>query len=215
MRQLQRPAVPAVLEELSRRGATWSHVTHDEKASIRHPLNAMSARGGKLFCNYCESTIQPTKGHIEHLAPRTSNRSREFEWENLFLSCDAKGHCGHFKDSSRGVPYRPEQVIHPDVDRPEDFFHFFSSGEVQPRQGLDPDSEARALITIEALNLNDPYLVQARAALAHQAEALVLSYLDSIEELTPAEREELFAQEIDDFAGSPFLTTVRHFFIEG
>lgn len=44
---------------------------------------------------------------------------------------------------------------------------------------------------------------------------MVFSYLDSIEQLTPAERAELFEQEIADFEGSPFLTTVRHFFIEG
>lgn len=215
MRQLQRPDAPPVLDELTRRGASWLHVAFDEKEAIRRPLNVMSTRGGKVFCNYCESAIQPPKGHIEHLAARTSYPTLEFEWSNLFLSCDSNAHCGHFKDSPRGVAYSPSQVIHPDIDRPDDFLQYFSSGEVQPRQGVDPDSEARALITIQALNLNEPDLVQARAGLARQAEAMVFSYLDSIEQLTPAERAELFEQEIADFEGSPFLTTVRHFFIEG
>ncbi|WCZ39708.1 hypothetical protein CJEDD_10690 [Corynebacterium jeddahense] len=44
---------------------------------------------------------------------------------------------------------------------------------------------------------------------------MVFDYLDSIEALTPTDRAELFADEIAAFAGSPFFTTVRQFFIEG
>lgn len=215
MRRLRRPDTPAVLGELSRRNAHWNALTSDEKRRIRNPLEAMSTRGGQVFCNYCESAIQPPEGHIEHLAPRASHPALEFDWDNLFLSCDESTHCGHFKDSRRRVTYSPERLIHPDVEDPDAFFHFLSSGKVEPRAGLDPDLESRATMTINALNLNDPKLVQQRAAIAKQVREYALTYLDGLEELTPAEREEFFEDDIAMFEGSPFLTTVRHFYIEG
>lgn len=175
----------------------------------------MSTRGGRVFCNYCESAIQPPEGHIEHLASRTSHPALEFDWANLFLSCDKSTHCGHFKDSTRGVEYSPERVIHPDVEDPDAFFHFLSSGKVEPRAGLDPESESRAMMTIEALNLNDSRLVQKRSAIAKQVRDYALTYLEGLEELTPAERAKFFEEDIATFEGFPFFTTVQHFYIEG
>lgn len=215
MRRLQRPEAPEILAKLSKQGTTWGEVSDADRKLIRSPLDEMSTRGNRTFCNYCEQPISDsTKGHIEHLAPRKQYPKLVFDWHNLYLSCKEPEHCGEFKDSGKGVPYSPDQLVRPDQEDPEAIFRFFSTGKVQPRPGLDQQTRERAEETIEALNLNAKKLVNARSATAKQAEAVIFEILDDLETLSNEERAVFLEDEIRSFEGSPFLTTARQFFLE-
>ena len=215
MRRLQRPEAPEILAKLSKQGTTWGEVSDADRKLIRSPLDEMSTRGNRTFCNYCEQPISDsTKGHIEHLAPRNQYPKLVFDWHNLYLSCKEPEHCGEFKDSGKGVPYSPDQLVRPDQEDPEAIFRFFSTGKVQPRPGLDQQTRERAEETIEALNLNAKKLVNARSATAKQAEAVIFEILDDLETLSNEERAVFLEDEIRSFEGSPFLTTARQFFLE-
>lgn len=215
MRKLIRPQEPTVLKKLTKRGTNWKDVTPAERKQIRASLDEMSTRGTNTFCNYCEKSIgESNRGHIEHLVPRKSQPNLRFEWANLFLSCNSADHCGEFKDSPRSTAYEPDTLIRPDQEDPETLLQFFSTGKVEPRPGLDPTSQQRAQKTIEVLNLNDQKLITARSAIAKQAETLLFDFIDDLEALSAEERTVLFQDEINAFADSPFLTTVRQLFLE-
>lgn len=215
MRRLQRPEAPEILAKLSKRGTTWGEVSPADRELIRNPLNEMSTRGNKTFCNYCEQMIShPSKGHIEHLAPRNHYPKLVFDWPNLYLSCQDSDHCGHFKDSGKGTAYSPSDLIRPDQEDPEAIFQFFSTGKVEPRTGLDQDTLERAEKTIKVFNLNAQQLVNARSAAAKQALALILDFVEDLEALSAEERAELLEKEIRSFEGSPFLATTRQVFLE-
>ena len=55
------------------------------------------------LCCYCESAVADTNGHIEHMAPRSRNPARTYDYENLALSCDGGTveHCGRYKDDRK------------------------------------------------------------------------------------------------------------------
>ena len=216
MRRLERPEAPKILEQLAKHSTGWDALSPEDRAPIRKALDAMSERGNRTFCNYCEQLISHAeKGHIEHLASRSKHSKLIFDWHNLYLSCKEPEHCGEFKDSGKGVPYSPDQLVRPDQEDPEAIFRFFSTGKVQPRPGLDQQTRERAEETIEALNLNAKKLVNARSATAKQAEAVIFEILEDLETLSNEERSIFLEDEIRSFEGSPFLTTARQFFLEG
>lgn len=215
MRRLQRPEAPEILAKLSKQGTTWGEVSDADRKLIRSPLDEMSTRRNRTFCNYCEQLISDsTKGHIEHFAPRNQYPKLVFDWPNLYLSCQDSDHCGHFKDSGKGVAYSPGDLVRPDQEDPEAIFQFFSTGKVEPRTGLDQQTMERAEKTIKVFNLNAQQLVNARSATAKQALTLILDIVTDLEELSEEERAEFLEEEIHSFEGSPFLATARQVFLE-
>jgi uncharacterized protein (TIGR02646 family) len=228
MRKLDRNAVaaPSCLSAYDYRTLSWGDFGAACKRSVRfalfqlqgiHGITSEDASEYGLRCAYCESAIRH-EGHIEHF--RRKNRTRPdgypeltFSWDNLFLACGSKNHCGHYKDRRNSIPYDADQILKPDVDEPEDFLYFHSSGEVRPRHNLEAADEHRARETIRVFGLNDRGLKGSRA----NAVASYRKRLESdIAEITSWEedlRREYLLCEIDVARWEPYATTVKHFFL--
>ena len=164
-RGLARP--PACLAALSHTRHNWNHMNLNlRKKKVWRQIYKFQGK----FCAYCESPAEKGEnlGHIEHFFNKGNPEFTylTFNWNNLFGSCDSRGHCGHFKDQTQrgGKPrvYDPHKLIKPDVDDPEDFLQFLPSGRVQVKSGLDPLQAARAEETIRVLNLQVSTLVTSR-----------------------------------------------------
>lgn len=157
---------------------TWTALSSQKKTKIQEALASMqrSADSDGLLivrCAYCEVKIavpNPPDGtetdyetsHIEHFRTRNDRPDLTFDWSNLFLSCTAMHLCGKYKDHGHDFPYAPNDLIKPDVDDPQQYLRYSNTGEVLPRQGIDPDMHHRAIETIRVLRLNHPNLVQRR-----------------------------------------------------
>lgn len=48
----------------------------------------MAERRQENRCCYCESAVHLTSGHIEHLAPRSTDSHKTYDYNNLALSCN-------------------------------------------------------------------------------------------------------------------------------
>lgn len=192
---------------------TWDQFKGDCKADVRNALEAMNTDLGGPLCSYCESEITANKSwHIEHLHRKRDSPDRTFDWSNLFLCCESKHHCGHFKDRVSGPAYIPADLIHPDLDDPDEYLQFYSSGEVKSRDDLSVSQRKKADVTIMVLNLNSLSLKGRRSATASRAKAVVLKELEFLESLSEAERREYLSEEIQSFRGSAYPTVARHFF---
>lgn len=168
-------------------------------------------------CAYCEVRIvvpNPPDGtatdyetsHIEHFRTRSDRPDLTFEWSNLFLSCNAMQFCGKYKDQGHEFSYVPEELIKPDVDDPERFLRFSSTGEVLPQVGLDPVMQHRATETIRVLRLDSPKLIQQREDVLSRVLANLKDFMEAPgvteEQLDSYCREEVQAREWEPFSSA-------------
>ena len=168
-----------------------------------------------LRCAYCESPIRH-EGHIEHFRRKRHFPSLTFTWDNLFLSCESKEHCGHFKDRTNGAPYNPSNLIKPDIEDPEALLYFHSTGSVTPRNngvGLTANDYMRASETIRVFNLDCRTLQGERAKalkLYRDKNPGILEFL--MDECSPDESIAFIQAEIEATRWEPYATTIKHFF---
>tara|TARA_R110002167_G_scaffold123868_3_gene302998 strand:+ start:136 stop:744 length:609 start_codon:yes stop_codon:yes gene_type:complete len=122
------------------------------KKSIWLELNKMQHG----FCAYCERKLNDKK-HIEHFVPKRDDKKLEHEWENLFGSCGNSTQpwdsCGIFKDE-KARPYNFKHLIKPDVESPDKYLKFSSTGTVKPKPNLNGLDLEKAQETIRVFNLN-------------------------------------------------------------
>lgn len=174
MHKLDRGAVtaPACLDDYHYPQHSWDDLHSCCKNEIRSQLAKIQGRKVpeseeyviNVRCAYCEAEIHHG-GHIEHF--RRKNRKLgfpelTFSWKNLFLSCDSKEHCGHFKDRKDGDAYDPDHLIKPDDIDPDKFLYFHSNGQVRARDKLSPEDTHKAEETIRIFGLKNSALVRAR-----------------------------------------------------
>lgn len=219
-------AAPACLSTYDYRTQSWDNFGGACKRSLRFALfqlqgiqgiNSEDAGEYGLRCAYCESAIRH-EGHIEHF--RRKNRARPdgypeltFSWSNLFLACGSKSHCGHFKDRPGSQPYDADQLIKPDLEDPEHYLYFHSSGEVRPRHRLEAADEHRAKVTIGVFGLDDRVLKGARANAVVSYRKRLESDLAEIASWDEVLRSEYILGEIDAARWEPYATSVKHFFL--
>lgn len=106
--------------------------------------------------------------HLDHVEPKSVTQSRTFDHANLLLcaiSSDklsgmvrAEVFGGHF----RGDRWSPGDFINPLWPDCRRFFHYASTGEVEPANRLSADDARKARYTIDVLNLNAPILIARR-----------------------------------------------------
>jgi TIGR02646 family protein len=168
----------------------------------------------EVRCAYCEDIIYVSGDkHIEHFCRRSDFSELTFDWDNLFLSCESKAHCGHYKDRRKAPSYNPNDLIKPDIDDPDDFLFFHSNGEVHPRPGISAATQRKAEKTIRVFHLDEKKLQGQRSR-------VVESYLKGnsrndllalLKDSSPADREAFFIEEFEAEKWKPFPTTLRHF----
>jgi uncharacterized protein (TIGR02646 family) len=221
MHKLDRATTPTCLDAYDHQTQSWDDLGGDCKREIRTRLCAMQGRpvpeaGDQVSgvrCAYCEAVIHDG-GHIEHFRrknPVLGFPELTFSWENLFLSCDDKGHCGHFKDRKGAPVYNPDLLIKPDELDPKGFLYFHSSGEVRPRAGLPQEEERRAEVTIRIFGLNEGALPYARARAVNAYRQRKEEEFEELASWSEDLRQEYFHQEIEETRWDPFATTIWHF----
>jgi len=148
------------------RPASWADY---DKADIRGQLKAFILEHEQKYakaccCVYCEKTVGPDTGHIEHVRPKSLFKTHEQDYSNLSVSCGKDGEpsetCGHFKGNSYS-----DDFIHPAEDDPSDFMRYdIMTGKVIPVSDNE-DIRRRVEYTVNILNLNHNKLVRFRKTL--------------------------------------------------
>lgn len=226
MHQLNRTVAPTCLAQYQYPTYTWDDLGGACKQELRATLVQMQAIPGVttpdadefgLRCAYCEGQIRH-KGHIEHFRRKNATHGfphLTFAWDNLFLACGAKEHCGHYKDRKGAAAYNPADLIKPDQDDPEQFLYFHSSGEVRPRMGenISPRDAFRASETIKVFGLDNSALTGACRNAVKQYRKMKDADLQEIASWSTAEREAYLQGEIVATQWEPYATTIKHFLL--
>lgn len=221
MHKLDRSSVaaPGCLDDYDYKTQTWDDFGGACKKALRAALVQMQGIPGVaagVRCAYCEGLIF-YGGHIEHFRRKSLKHYPEltFDWNNLFLACDARTHCGHHKDRRSAPAYDPNQLIKPDEDDPDVFLYFHSSGEVRVRgklsAGNDLRAKAKAEVTIQVFCLNDSTLVAERARAVSEYRKMKSDDFEELASWEEVDRREYFESEIEATRGHPFATTIKHF----
>lgn len=209
--------VSQCLSEYDYSTQTWDDFGGECKKQLRAVLVQMQGIPGVttkeaseygVRCAYCEDAIHHA-GHIEHFRRKNQQHFPEltFEWSNLFLACGSNDHCGHYKDRPRAEAYNPDNLIKPDIEDPEDYLYFHSSGEIRSRADIDTNKEVKANETIRVFGLDKGTLPSNRAR-------AVQPYKKVLEEIADWEPElitEYIQEEIEKTQWQAFSTTIKHF----
>lgn len=208
MHQLDRTHTPAPagLNRYAFGVNDWNDLTVNDRQEIRAALELMQTRR----CAYCECDLDIFEPHIEHFRQRSRYPQGTFEWDNLFWSCQRTDSCGKFKDSCG--PYNHEDLIKPDVEDPEHFFLFITSGAIKLRTGLTAGEQHRANETLRIFNLDEQW-----GPLRKMRQIAVSGYLRTLEDLqelravfSPEEIEAHINSEFDYTRRLPFCTAIKH-----
>lgn len=207
MRKIERNVVvpPSSLSESA--SSSWKNFK--EKKEVREILRDMQHG----CCAYCEGGVY-NEGHVEHFYPQNKYPERSLAWGNLFLSCNSRKHCGHYKDS-KGIPYHPEDLIKPDEENPEHFFFFHSNGEARPRFDLSEKEQQRAEETLRVFNLNEGALQEKRRRAVKDFFRKNGSLLEEIMALDEVSRKAFLLEECKNAEHLPYGATLRHFLCTG
>ena len=207
MHKLIRLQAPSCLKRYKHGRDRWSLVTDSDKAEIWQQLHAMQ----QYRCAYCEAMIDSTPGqgnaHIEHFRQRDRYPQGTYDWSNIFGSCNRKDSCGKHKDDQR---YQPEHLLKMDQDDPEVFLRFIFDGTVHPREALSSHSRHRAEETIRVFNLNNGSLRQSRSSHLKGYRQTAEELAELALQLEPEDWFELLNDELEEVAGLPFETAIRH-----
>jgi uncharacterized protein (TIGR02646 family) len=186
----------------------WDDVSTAHKREIRDSLARM--QGGSR-CAYCEGRIH-NEGQIDHFRRRRDHPHLTFEWENLFLSCGSRQHCGHYKDRPGAPAYDPDGLLKPDVDDPDEYLYFHSNGEIRVRSGIAPEQARRAGETVRVLHLDHGALIASRRRAAGWYLRRNPDILAALAELSDEERQLYIELEIQATRTEPHWTVIRHLF---
>lgn len=216
MRRVNRAAVtpPTALASYHFETCSWDDepgkkkLRGDDKRELREALEALQDG----CCAYCESATYGT-GHIEHFRRKNKAHFPElmFAWDNLFLSCSAVDHCGHYKDRAGG-PYDPDELLKPDEHDPDDHFYFHSSGEIRVRSSVDAVRLKRAIETIRVFGLDCGMLQAARRRAVEAYQRRDPGILKALCEFDEDTRQAFIREELRATAREPHSSVIRHLF---
>lgn len=208
MHKLARGNAPACLARYQHGRDTWADVVEADKDEIRKELKSMQ---GEL-CAYCECSLIAHGQHIEHFRQRSIYQQGTFDWWNLFGSCNRKNSCGKHKDS---IPrtYDHRDLIKPDVEEPDHFFHFMVDGTISLRPGLSEAQQKRATETLRIFNLDQTHgslrAMRREAAVGYKETGLAVAELFEAG-AAAADCLEFINEELSYTSGLPFRTVIRH-----
>ncbi len=224
MRKLDRTRAscpPCLLRYKALVSLHWKDVSAQEKEEIRTHLQQMQG----AFCAYCEGYAD-RKGapHVEHFRRKSEFPQQEFDWENLFLSCDDPETCGKHKDDpsikntyDAGVPndpYRSGDILDPCRDDPRDCLLFSADGSVYPRPETPAAHQRRASETIRVLGLDHIRLFSQRKQVVATYIASDPDLLSVLESMTTEERRAFVCEEIAEAQRAPFAAAIRELLLD-
>ena len=193
--------------------ANFNHPTHNwnDVGGYKREIRASLFQMQGPRCAYCEGAVY-SDAHVEHFRRKRHFRHLTFDWSNLFLSCDVREHCGHYKDRPRGAGYNPDDIVKPDEEDPDDYFYFHSSGTVRPRSGLDVVKQRRASETIRVFNLDCSFLQAERRRAIKQYDRRNPEFLETLMGFDEQDRQQFIDEEIEATKNDYHWTVIRHYF---
>ncbi|WP_342277246.1 retron system putative HNH endonuclease [Spiroplasma endosymbiont of Nebria brevicollis] len=111
------------------------------------------------FCCYCNRFISLINTHLEHFLPRDFFKNQQFSYSNIFVSCNDKKTCGHFKEN------KETSILNPSKDIFADYLEYKISDngiEIVSKNNLGLKYKKICEDTIKILNLNERRLVNYR-----------------------------------------------------
>lgn len=165
------------------------------------------------YCAYCECHLK--RKHIDHFKTREAYPQETFSWGNIFGSCGDSsqaggwGRCGIYKDADAGR-YDITELIKPDVDEPNDYLLFLTSGKVIARPNLTKLALRKAEETIRVFNLNG------NSALFNSRRSAILAIQKEIDELYQMYDElgddwpSFLDEALANVCGKEFQTALEH-----
>jgi len=179
-----------------------------EKEEVRRAL--LELQGDR--CAYCErrTGVARDDGHIEHFVGQAKDRQRSLDWTNLFWSCNDEKTCGKHKDkcdftSGAQARFRPEDILQPSTDDPEEFLLFVADGTIRARPELSKERQRRAEETVRVFQLAAPHLRK-------QREDAILPYvhiLDALRAAGPQHFSAFVQRELGQLQARPFATAIK------
>ncbi len=152
--------------------------------NIKPKLKEYIVHEQKNLCAYCERKLENIEElSIDHFKKRKLFPELTLDFYNLFVSCNNPYHCENFKDNKKLSKNDYEKIIHPSLEDPEEYLEYNLTGEIVPRENLDPLKREKALFTIEVFNLNDRGLIEDRKKIISIIILNFLNYFNSWEEV--------------------------------
>jgi len=159
MQKVNKCAEPEYFKDFKKKTKpkNWDELPREISSKLRIDLLAEQNK----YCPYCERHIgENVPSHIEHIYPRNPQRplkklpEKEFDYQNLIVSCQSKKTCG----IAKGNNFDEQFFINPISDNPMEFLtHKEDSGEIQSLQ-----NNQKGIYTAQILKLNDKALLESR-----------------------------------------------------
>jgi len=208
MHQLSRAEAPPCLNRYQHGRDNWSALSDNDRTEIRTQLETMQGKR----CAYCECSLEDHGQHIEHFVQKGTDPRVTFDWDNLFWSCERQNSCGKYKDQ-KARPYTQSDLIKPDIENPEEFFHFHSGGTISIRIEDSQSTEyQRAKETLRIFNLdaNHGPLKNMRKGVCAGYKQTGIAIAELLDGHSPEESLEFVIEEIRSTRDQPFATAIKH-----
>lgn len=150
----------------------WQLFSNPANSLVKQELAEQLKSNQGWICCYCESRIDESGTHIEHLKPRKDYPKNQFDWDNLLSSCNGNPlgkSCGPKKDR-----WYSNAMVSPLAPDCEQRFIYTGYGEILPRDPGDNDAKE----TIVRLGLDSAKL----NALRRQLYIEIVSYRDCLDD---------------------------------
>jgi len=203
MKFIVKTAVPSNYTNWRRRyrQGDWRLLSSPAHVAIKQELAERLRMDQGWICCYCESRIDETNSHIEHLKSRKHFPQNQLDWNNFLSSCNgspAGESCGHKKGNSDSATL-VSPIIDPSCERR---FIYTGFGEILPANPTDLDAKE----TILLLGLNTSKLRALRRNLFIEIEC----YRTSLNDQEFSVFIETYLRSDDDGQFREFWTVIRY-----
>lgn len=209
MRYIHRTETLSCLNNAKKKYYTWTNFKKCNPEGYKLIVDELTKIQDGL-CVYCESKLGQ-EYHVEHFRCRAKFPQIDLDWNNLFLSCQNKQHCGIYKDGAKkNKEYDINLILKPDLeeDNPNKYFTYINNGDITCKSDLTEQQKIKAEKTIAVLNLNDKSLAGLRRKVFIALESMIdpekmksekLKYQDIIDYVEKNPKEYGFPSLIESF----------------
>ena len=182
MRTILKGEAPACLDSAEKKGWSWEEfVTNDHEGyqMCREQANFEQ----QSVCAYTELPLDVARVtvHFDHYRKKSIYTKLRFKWDNLFAAVKDNRFGADHKDgivngSNHNQVYA--SILSPLTANLQEYFHYSTSGEIEPSLSLSEENQKKAEETIRVFNLNEAELVERRRTIMAQ----IVCYQDLPEE---------------------------------
>lgn len=163
---------PASLVEAENKEWSWDEfVSNDHEGYQTCREQANTEQQG--VCAYTELPLDVEKVtvHFDHYRKKSIYPKLRFKWDNLFVAVKDKRFGADHKDGIiNGINHNQmyASILSPLTANLQDYFHYSTSGEIEPMSGISGEKQKEAEATIKIFNLNEAELVNRRRTMMAQ-----------------------------------------------